>query len=84
MKILLVATLTLGMSAAAFSFADTVGADKIRFEALNQTSNGPLRTLQDSVRIETSHIIIQADKATVNTDTLDIQPTGNVHIALKR
>ena len=83
MKALLITVLAVGVSAAAFNSADKVGAHEIVFASLQQTSNGPVKTPEGAVRIETPNVIIRADKATFNAETLEIQPTGHVHITLK-
>lgn len=84
MKYVFIGVLAFGFSASAVSSADTVGADAIVFQSLQQTSDGSVRTLEGNVRIETRDVIIRADKATFDADTLDIQPAGHVHITLKR
>ncbi len=84
MRFLVSAALTLGLTASAFRFADNFGAPEIRLQSRRQTSNGPVKTLQGNVRIETRNVIVQADKATFNTNTLDIRATGSVHITLKK
>lgn len=84
MRLPLISVLALGFSVSVSSSADIVGPSEVIFQSLQQTSDGSLRTLEGDVRIETRDVIIRADKATYNADTFDIQPSGHVHITLKR
>jgi len=84
MKILFMSIFGFGLLASAFSAANPSGTDEILFQSRQQTSNGSVRTLKGDVRIETRNVIIQADKATFNAETLKIQPAGHVHITLKQ
>jgi lipopolysaccharide assembly outer membrane protein LptD (OstA) len=84
MKLAVSSLILLGFAGAGFSRADKVPADEIQMSAVSQTSDGHLRTLQGQVRIETSSVTIRADKAVVDTDSMDVEATGNVHITLKK
>jgi lipopolysaccharide assembly outer membrane protein LptD (OstA) len=83
MKMWIMSVLGFGLIASAFSAANPSRTDSILFQSLQETSTGAVKTLKGEVRIETRDVIIHADKATFNADTLDIQPVGHVHITLK-
>ena len=61
-----------------------MAVEGIVLSSLQQTINGPVRTLDGDVRIGTAIVIIRSDSATFRSDTLDIQPSGHVHILLKK
>jgi lipopolysaccharide assembly outer membrane protein LptD (OstA) len=78
------ATSLLCFAGAAFSQADKISADEIRYSAISMHADNHVQTLDGEVRIETANVTIRADKAVVDQKTLDIQASGNVHITLKK
>lgn len=84
MKFFIAGALMFGLTVSAFSRADTIGAGEISFHARSIAADGAMKILQGDVQIETSTIVIQAQRAVYNANTRDIDATGNVHITLKK
>ena len=83
MKFFAAAALLFSLALSSGSQTDTPRPDEISFRALNINSNNGVTTLEGDVRIETSTVVIQADKAVYRVSSRDIQAEGNVHINLK-
>ena len=66
------------------SSSEAFGVGEIRFFYKPQRGNGPIRTLEGEVRIETASVVIRADKAVFNAATLDIAAAGHVHVQPKK
>ena len=60
--------------------ADLPAQDKIRFHAVTEDSNGPMRYLHGASKIETSDFAITADEIEYNSDTHWAQAHGHVHL----
>jgi lipopolysaccharide assembly outer membrane protein LptD (OstA) len=84
MKFAISIALLLGIASVGLSRADRPPADEIRFSAFNISKEGHLTTLRGQVLIETTSVTIRADEAVVDTQTMEVQPSGNVHLTLKK
>lgn len=83
MKLFVYTMFLTGSAVSGLSQTDTVAHGEIRLSARVIHSDGSLRKLEGLVRIETPHVIIEADQAAYNSATADIQASGNVHVTLK-
>jgi len=84
MKVAASTLLLFSFAGANSSQADEVPSDEIHYSAISMHRDGPLQTLVGEARIETATVTITADKAIIDTDTMDVTPTGNVHVILKK
>lgn len=60
--------------------ANIPAEDEIRFESINEDSNGSMRLLHKNARIETSDMVISADEIQYNSDTDWAYAQGHVHL----
>ena len=67
------------------AFAQTpVGPDEVVITADSQVAEGPLRHLSGHVVIETDKMLLKADQADYNEDTLEITAHGHATVKLKK
>jgi len=67
------------------AFAQTpVGRDEISISADSQVVDGAVRHLSGHVVIETDGMVLKADQADFNVDTLEITASGHAQVKLHR
>lgn len=83
MRLLVATFLALSFTASSFGRADSLSSGDVHLAAINMRSDGAIRHLSGQVQIETNAVLIRADQADYNSQTHEVNATGNVHITLK-
>jgi len=83
MKLFFIAALLVSSTVVGMSQTDRLRSDEIRLQALHMNTEGDIQRLEGNVRIETAAVVLQADEASFNRKTNEIDAQGHVHVALK-